>query len=127
MNRAEQYREHAKECLGFSTSITDPAWRAQLVSIAAQWRELANRECEIARKQQGASVTDLADGSITVRIGATTLPRASGSLAATVLPQHDPKAAERTRNAGGKLSVRRQLQPIGTSSEIRPCGPMPDC
>jgi len=52
MNRAEQYRERAEECLAFSTSIADPMWREQLVSMAAQWRELADWECEIARREQ---------------------------------------------------------------------------
>jgi hypothetical protein len=47
MGRAERYREYAKECLAFSTSIADPMWRAQLVSMAAQWRELAHRESEM--------------------------------------------------------------------------------
>jgi len=27
-------------------------WREQLVSMAAQWRELADWECEIARRKQ---------------------------------------------------------------------------
>jgi hypothetical protein len=54
MNRAERYREHAKECLAFSTSVADPMWRAQLLSVAAQWHELA--QCEIARNVQQALV-----------------------------------------------------------------------
>jgi hypothetical protein len=52
MNRAEQYRERAKECLAFSTSIGDPMWRAQLVSMAAEWRELAHRKSQIARSAE---------------------------------------------------------------------------
>jgi len=52
MSRAERYREHAYECLAFSKSVADPAWRAQLVAMAAQWREFAERECEIAGKAQ---------------------------------------------------------------------------
>jgi hypothetical protein len=50
MGRAERYREHADECLAFSASIDDPIWRAQLVAMAAQWRDLAAREFEIAGK-----------------------------------------------------------------------------
>jgi hypothetical protein len=52
MDRAERYREHAEECLAFSRSIDDPIWRAQLVAIAAQWREFAEREYEIVEGAQ---------------------------------------------------------------------------
>jgi hypothetical protein len=52
MDRAEQYREHAEECLAFSKSVADPMWRAQLVAMAAQWREFAERECVIAGRAQ---------------------------------------------------------------------------
>jgi hypothetical protein len=44
MGRAERYREHADQCWEFSKSVDDPTWRAQLVAMAAQWRELADRE-----------------------------------------------------------------------------------
>jgi hypothetical protein len=52
MGRAEWYREHAEECLAFSKSIADPKWRAQLVAIAAQWREFAERESDTAGRAQ---------------------------------------------------------------------------
>jgi hypothetical protein len=44
MGRAERYREHAEQCWEFSKSVDDPTWRAQLVAMAAQWRELADWE-----------------------------------------------------------------------------------
>jgi hypothetical protein len=53
MGRAERYREHGEECLAFSKSVDDPIWQAQLVAMAAQWRELADREFEIARRSTG--------------------------------------------------------------------------
>jgi hypothetical protein len=55
MNRAEQYRERAEECVAFSTSIADPTWRAQLLSVAAAWHKLADWEFEIARRAQQAT------------------------------------------------------------------------
>jgi hypothetical protein len=54
MGRAERYREHAEECMAFSKSITDPIWRAQLVAMAAQWRDFAEQKCEIAGEVQNA-------------------------------------------------------------------------
>jgi hypothetical protein len=55
MGRAERYRERAEECLVFSKSIADPMWRAQLVAIAAQWREFAELECEVAGGAQSTT------------------------------------------------------------------------
>jgi hypothetical protein len=52
MGRAERYREHAEQCWEFSKSVDDPTWRAQLMAMAAQWRELAEREFEIASRAQ---------------------------------------------------------------------------
>jgi hypothetical protein len=52
MGRAGRYREHSEECLAFSKSIADPIWRAQLVAMAAQWREHAVWASEIAARAQ---------------------------------------------------------------------------
>jgi hypothetical protein len=51
LGRAERYREHAEECLAFSKSIADPILQAQLIAMAAQWRELAEREPLVERSR----------------------------------------------------------------------------
>jgi hypothetical protein len=62
MDRAENYREHAAECLALAKTIGDPHWRAQLMAIAAQWLELADQKSERTRpehepRQRSASKT----------------------------------------------------------------------
>jgi hypothetical protein len=48
MGRAEQYREHAAECLALAKTVADRKWRRHLIGIAAQWLELADLETEKA-------------------------------------------------------------------------------
>jgi hypothetical protein len=52
MSKAERYRQHADECSAFAMSVSDPVWRGQLLAIAAQWRECARREIEIAKNDR---------------------------------------------------------------------------
>jgi len=65
MDRAERYREHAQECLAFAKSMADPTWRTQLVAMAAQWREFAERECDHARERNRQQAQDALSGKVT--------------------------------------------------------------
>jgi hypothetical protein len=53
MSLAEQYRQHADECIRLAGSAGDPVDRALLLQMAQAWRRLADRaEAENTKKRE---------------------------------------------------------------------------
>ena len=55
MTRVEEYRMWAAMCLRIGQQVTDPERRAQLVEMAQQWYDLADRVEDRSKKTLNSS------------------------------------------------------------------------